>query len=324
MKLLVTGSAGFIGSNFVHYMLEKYKDITLLTYDKLTYAGNLDNLKGADPKRHIFIKGDITNKNNLLITAKSFKPDAVVHFAAESHVDRSIDDPQAFLSTNILGTDTVLRVVKELHIKKLVHISTDEVYGSLPSDEASESFPFKTNSPYSASKASGDLLCQAYFKTYDTPVSIIRGSNCYGPRQYPEKLIPLSLIRLFNGKKIPLYGSGENIREWIYTEDFCAGVESVLNKGKPGEAYNLGGGAENRIDNYKIACGLISAVGSGKPADNIEYVADRLGHDQRYALNSSKLKKIGWSPKHNLASALKKTAEWYQNNEWWWSPLLKT
>ena len=326
MKVLTTGTAGFIGSNFLHYMEKKYPDISLTVYDKLTYAGNMSNLVGLKKTPSIY-KKDICNYEDFVSALVETSPDYVVHFAAESHVDRSIESPQEFLETNILGTESILRAVKWYNntsirpVKRLVHISTDEVYGSLTTGEANENASFATNSPYSASKAAGDLICRAYFKTYKVPVSIIRGSNCYGPRQYPEKLIPKSLTNLMMDKKIGIYGTGTNVREWIYTEDFCSGVEAVMLNGRFGEAYNLGGGADNRVTNLDIVGELLRLL--DKSEDNVEFVQDRAGHDLRYALNSNKLKnELNWSPQYDLAKGLEKTVDWYVNNEWWWKPLL--
>ena len=342
MKILATGAAGFIGSNFVHYMCKNHT-ANIVIYDKLTYAGNLSNLLGelyTHPdcdesitklaKEPFFFKNDICDYDEFMRALLITKPDYVVHFAAESHVDRSLSSPQEFLDTNILGTETILRAIKNYNsnkgevfapIKKLVHISTDEVYGSLKEGEADEDHAFKTNSPYSASKAAGDLMCRAYFKSYGVPVSIVRGSNCYGPRQFPEKLIPLSLTNLMTGKKIGVYGTGLNVREWIYTEDFASGVEAVMLKGRDGEAYNLGGGMSNRVANLNIIRELLRLMGRGE--DSIEYVKDRAGHDMRYALNSSKLKnELGWAPKFDLAKGLEETVNWYKENEWWWKALM--
>lgn len=330
MKILVTGAAGFIGSNFVHYLLSKHKNLSIAIYDKLTYAGNLNNLKGVATEYPSFFKNDICNYDTFMMALLVTRPDYVVHFAAESHVDRSLESAQEFLETNILGTETILRAVKNYNangddkfpsIKKLVHISTDEVYGSLNEGEADEQYAFKTNSPYSASKAAGDLMCRAYFKSWEVPVSIIRGSNCYGPRQYPEKLIPLSLTNLMRNKKIGIYGNGTNVREWIYTEDFAAGVEAVMLNGRLGEAYNLGGGQDNRVTNLDIAGELLRLL--GKTEKDLEFIKDRAGHDMRYALNSNKLKnELGWAPRYDLAAGLAKTVDWYKNNKWWWEPLI--
>jgi dTDP-glucose 4,6-dehydratase len=323
MKILTTGTAGFIGSNFIHWMAKKYPDAELAVYDKLTYAGNLNNLVGA---KYTFYQNDICDYDAFYRVLNEFQPDYIVALAAETHVDNSISGPQVFLDTNIMGTEVILRAVKDFNsqggaIKKLVHISTDEVYGSLEAPvEADENHSFKTNSPYSASKASGDLLCRAYYKTYSVPVCIIRGSNCYGPRQHVEKLIPISITKLLSGGKIGLYGSGVNVREWIYTEDFCWGIETVLLKGQLGEAYNLGGSADNRVTNLDIASELLRLL--SKPSTDLEFIKDRAGHDMRYALNSEKLKRLGWYPRHNLETGLEATVDWYVNNEWWWKPLL--
>jgi len=323
MKILTTGTAGFIGSNFMHWMTAKYPDAELRVYDKLTYAGNLNNLKGLD--YHLY-KNDICDYDAFYRALIDFKPDYVVALAAESHVDNSLSAPQVFLDTNILGTEVILRAVRDYNdkiggIEKLVHISTDEVYGSLKDPlEADENHAFKTNSPYSASKASGDMLCRAYFKSYGVPVCVIRGSNAFGPRQHIEKLIPISITNLMSGNKIGLYGSGINVREWIYTEDFCWGIETVLFKGQIGEVYNLGGSVENRVTNLDIASELLSLL--DKPSDDLEFIKDRAAHDLRYALNSQKLRNLGWYPKHNLKTGLKKTVDWYVKNEWWWKALL--
>ncbi len=335
MKILATGAAGFIGSNFVHYMRKKYPEAEIRVYDKLTYAGNMGNFKDVNGwgEMPYLYKKDICNYNDFISALLDFKPDYIVNWAAETHVDNSIESPQEFLETNILGTEVILRALNEYNglgkwqgkssheIIKMVHISTDEVYGSLDGeDESDENYPFKPNSPYSASKASGDMMCRAYFKTYGTPVSIIRGSNCYGPRQYPEKLIPRSLVKLMRNEKIELYGSGTNIREWIFTEDFARGVETVMLKGCLGEAYNLGGGKQNRVTNLDIAEELLCLM--EKSSEDLIYVTDRAGHDMRYALNSNKLKGLGWEPKFKLSEGLQKTVDWYKNNIWWWEALM--
>jgi dTDP-glucose 4,6-dehydratase len=322
MKIFLTGGCGFIGSNFIHYMLAKYPDVEIRNYDALTYAGNLLNLTNlSDPSRYSFVQGDINNDYDLRKAVIEHSPDALIHFAAESHVDRSIEAPQVFLETNILGTENILRCVKDLKIAKMVHISTDEVYGSLAVGEAEETHAFDPNSPYSVSKASGDMMCRAYFVTYGVPVTVIRGSNCFGPRQHPEKLIPRSATRLLQNLKMGIYGDGSNIREWTYTEDFCAGVDAALRFGHLGEAYNLGAGASNRTDNNKIVTSICDLLGKDTK-QNIEYISDRLGHDHRYALNNSKLRKLGWGPKFPMLEGLKATVEWYRENTWWWEPLL--
>jgi len=322
MKLFITGGAGFIGSNFIHYIMEKEKDIQICNYDKLTYAGNLSNLKGIDEKRYQFIKADICDYKTLKESLMNFNPSAIIAFAAETHVDRSITSPQEFLETNILGTECVLRATRDLKISRLLHISTDEVYGSLEIPyEAKETQAFDPNSPYSASKAAGDMLCHAYHITYEVPVSIVRGSNCYGKLQYPEKFIPRSITNIINGCPIGIYGNGNNMREWVYTEDFCRGVEIVLHKGLRGEAYNLGGGSDNRYTNNVVANKICNLMGK-YPDHFITYIDDRRGHDKRYALDSTKLKNLGWKPKYNFSEGLSQTIQWYKDNPDWWKPLL--
>ena len=330
MKILITGAAGFIGSNFVRYIEKTHPDWELRVYDKITYAGNMQNFKdkdGSDHSPHLYQK-DICNYNDFIAALIEFRPDNVIHFAAESHVDNSLLDPQIFLRTNILGTENILRAVNEYNktttskIQKIVHISTDEVYGTIEKGETAETHAFEPRSPYSVSKAAADMLCHAYYVSFGTPVSIIRGSNCYGPRQFPEKLIPLSLIKVFRGQKISIYGQGTNMREWIFAEDFARGVEAVLLKGKLGQAYNLGGGKPNRVMNIEIATQLLDLC-KKLPAENIEFVKDRLGHDHRYALDTTKIKnELGWSPQFDLQTGLAETVKWYRENEWWWQPLL--
>lgn len=314
MRLFITGGAGFIGSNFIHYFLNKNDKNQVLNYDKLTYAGRLSNLNGIDEARYQFIKGDITDIKLLRSSVESFKPDGIIHYAAESHVDRSLESASEFLITNVIGTQTVLEVSRDLSIR-MVHVSTDEVYGSKEDGESSEGDPFEPNSPYSASKAGGDLLCRASYRSFGTQVVVVRGSNCFGPRQHEEKLIPKTITNLLNNKKIPLYSDGSNIREWIFTEDFCSGVETALLHGKIGESYNLGGGSDNRVSNLSIAKTLASIIHpESDPTDHLEFVKDRLGHDRRYALCSEKLLKLGWKRSENLIENLKKTVVWYQNN----------
>jgi len=317
MKLLITGGAGFIGSNFIHYML-RYSDVEIINYDKLTYAGNLNNLKNIDETRYAFINGDICNNIAFRETLEKYKPEAVIHFAAESHVDNSIKSSQEFLQTNVLGTESVLRATRDTKIKKIIIISTDECYGSLPIPlEATEQTKFDPNSPYSASKAAADMLSHAFYITYGTPIVIVRGSNCYGRFQHLEKFIPRSITNLLSNKLVGVYGNGTNIREWIFVEDFCKGIETALHYGEVGEAYNLGGGAYNRLSNNVIAEQLCQLLNKS-PETNIVYITDRLGHDLRYSLDSTKLQKLGWQPQHTLKDGLTKTVEWYKNNEWWW------
>lgn len=320
MKICVTGGAGFIGSNFIHHMLDN-PDVSIVNYDKLTYAGNLCNLKGIDKSRYTFVKGDICNYEKFRGVLKSHKPSVIVHFAAESHVDNSLVSATEFLDTNITGTEVILRCSRDLNVR-LVHISTDEVYGSLIAPlEAVESSKFDPNSPYSVSKAAGDMLCKAHYVSFGTEVIVMRGSNAYGPRQHPEKLIPKSITSLLTGKPIGVYGDGSNIREWIFVEDFCRGVSTAIEKGCAGNAYNIGGGSNNRAANKLIATTLCEKI--FLPSDKyIQYVGDRAGHDKRYALDSSKLESLGWSPEKDLEGGLETTVEWYRKNEWWWKPLL--
>lgn len=317
MKILVTGGAGFIGSNFIRHMLGKYPDYEIVNLDKLTYAGNLENLRDVenDP-RYSFVKGDICDAD--LVDELAGKVDAIVNFAAESHVDRSIDDPQSFVITDVLGTQNILEAVKKHGVERFLHISTDEVYGSIPEGRSSvETDPIEPNSPYSASKAGGDLICRAYFETYGTPVLITRSSNNFGPYQYPEKLIPLMTTNAVDGGRLPVYGDGMNVRNWIYVMDNCEGLDVVFHKGNVGEVYNIGGNVE--VPNIDIVKQIISDTGA--PESLIEYVSDRLGHDRRYSLDSTKARSLGWEIKRDFASALTETINWYKENEDWWRPL---
>ena len=317
-RLVVTGGAGFIGSHFIRRFLKTHPDWEVVNFDKLTYAGNLANLRDVEKEaRYRFIKGDICDFDSLSASAKGAK--AVVHFAAETHVDRSIDDDLAFLRTNITGTRTVLEVVRRLQIPRYVHISTDEVYGSIEKGLADEAFALKPNSPYAASKASGDLFVRAYQKTFGTPAVLVRSSNNFGPFQYPEKVIPLFITHLLDKKKLPLYGKGENRRDWIYVEDNCEAIELVFEKGREGEIYNIGGGSE--LSNRELTQKILSLFKLGE--DWIELVADRPGHDFRYGLDSSKIKNLGFRPRHSFDEALLKTIDWYRKNADWWQPLRK-
>lgn len=319
MKLLITGGAGFIGSNFIRYILEKYPDSEVLNFDKLTYAGNLDNLKDLPEDRYEFVKGDIADEKVVDEVFESFKPDAVLNYAAETHVDRSITGPKEFIMTDVIGTYTLLEAVKKHGTKKYIQISTDEVYGSIDEGFFTEETPFAPNSPYSASKAGGDHLCRAYHVTYGLPVVVTHSCNVYGPNQYPEKVIPLFVTNLMRGKKVPLYGDGKNVREWIYTEDHCRAVEAVLQKGIEGEVYNIGSGYE--IENVDLTHMILKKMGVGE--EMIEHVEDRLGHDKRYAIDFSKLRnKLGWEPSKNFEEGLHETVEWYKDNEWWWEKLI--
>jgi dTDP-glucose 4,6-dehydratase len=317
MKLLVTGGCGFIGSNFIHHML-KNTEHKIINLDALTYSGNPSNLRDVEEnERYRFVQGRIEDKK--LATELIKDADHVVNFAAESHVDRSILDPRPFFNTNIEGTRTLLEACRNSDIKKFVHISTDEVYGELgETGKFTESLPLLPNSPYSASKACADLVIRAYQKTYGLPVATARPSNNYGYFQYPEKFIPLMITNLLEDKPVPVYGEGTNIRDWIFVEDCCAGIAAILERGKAGEVYNVGGESERRnIDIVKTILKLL-----GKDDGNIKFVKDRPGHDYRYALDNTRIKKeLGWAPKIDLETGLMKTVEWYKNNSWWWKPL---
>ena len=325
MKMLVTGGAGFIGSNFIRYIIKKYPDYKIVNLDLLTYAGNLENLSDIEEfygeaagalRRYYFVRGDIRDVN--LVESIMPKVDAVVHFAAESHVDRSIKDPQGFLTTNILGTQVLLEAARKHSIKKFLHISTDEVYGSILNGYFKENDALLPNSPYSASKASADLLVRAYFETYKLPVLITRTTNNYGPYQYPEKFIPLFITNLLEGRDVPLYGYGLNRRDWIHVEDNCAALDLVLHQGQIGEIYNIGTQV-NEMANIEIASQIVYLL--NEPPTRLKFVADRLGHDFRYGVDAAKIKALGWQPQYNIADGLKATIEWYKNNQAWWKKI---
>lgn len=317
-RLLITGGAGFIGSNFIRHMLAKYPGYHITNLDKLTYCGNRENLKDIDGSRNYkFVKGDIADEKLVNRLAKNC--DAVVNFAAETHVDRSITDPVSFVRTNVTGTQVLLEAVKKHGIARYIQISTDEVYGSTLKGAFKEDDPLLPNSPYSATKAGADLLVRSYFVTYKMPVIITRSSNNYGPYQYPEKVIPLFVTNLLEGKKVPLYGDGMNVRDWLFVQDNCEAIDVVLHKGVPGEVYNIGGG--NEIANLDLTHSILKAL--GKNADSIQYVTDRPGHDRRYALDISKISRLGWKPRHDFHSALILTVEWYRKNAAWWKKLKK-
>ncbi|WP_169085310.1 dTDP-glucose 4,6-dehydratase [Paenibacillus sp. PL91] len=315
MRLLITGGMGFIGSNFVLHMLRQYPDYQIYNLDLLTYASHIDNLlEVASLPNYHFIQGDICDKQ-LLSQLMNEGIDAVIHFAAESHVDRSIDNPFAFVDTNVQGTLALLEAARVHKVKRFVQVSTDEVYGSLGgSGYFSETTPLAPNSPYSSSKAGADLLARAYFHTYGLPVMTTRCSNNYGPRQFPEKLIPLTILRALNNEGIPLYGDGLNIRDWLYVDDHCSAIDLVLHHGGPGEVYNIGG--HNEYTNIAIIRRILAEL--GKPESLIHYVKDRLGHDRRYAINAAKIRKeLGWVPNHHFESGIQKTVEWYVDNLQW-------
>ena len=314
--ILVTGGAGFIGSCFIRSLFakpEKYGRI--INLDKLTYAGNLANLPNIEEgERYRFMHGDICDKKLVEQIFLDEKPDVLVNFAADTHVDRSIGSPDDFIQTDVFGVFNLLENARRFGIEKFVQISTDEVYGSIESGSFSETDPLMPRNPYSAAKAGGDRLAYSYFATYDMPIVISRASNNYGSNQYPEKLIPLFVTNLIEGKKVPLYGDGKNIRDWLYVQDHCDAIEFLIENGENGEVYNIGGG--NEMQNIEITQLILELMGVGD--EMIKYVPDRPGHDQRYSLNTEKLAKLGWKPKYNFTSALPETVHWYRENEDWW------
>ena len=324
MTILVTGGAGFIGSNFVYYQLEKHPEDTVVCVDKLTYAGNLSTLERAlkNPCFH-FEKVDICDKQEIERVFETYKPDIVVNFAAESHVDRSIEDPGIFLRTNILGTQVLMDASLKYGVKRYHQVSTDEVYGDLPLDRPdlffTEETPIHTSSPYSSSKAGADLLVGAYFRTFGLPVTISRCSNNYGPYHFPEKLIPLMIANALADKPLPVYGEGLNVRDWLYVEDHCKAIDLIIRNGRVGEVYNIGGHNEMRnIDIVKMICKAL-----GKPESLITYVADRKGHDMRYAIDPTKIhRELGWLPETKFADGIEKTIQWYLDNKEWWQEII--
>lgn len=317
MKLLVTGGAGFIGSNFVLYMLQQHPDYKIINVDSLTYAGNLENLKSIENHpNYTFSKTDITDAKAIDVLFQQ-GIDVVVNFAAESHVDRSILDPEVFVKTNVLGTQVLLDAAKKYGVTKFVQVSTDEVYGTLGETGLfTEETPLTPNSPYSASKAGGDLLVRAYHETFGLPVNITRCSNNYGPYQFPEKLIPLMISRALNDQALPIYGDGLNIRDWLYVEDHCSAIDLVIHNGRVGEVYNIGG--NNERTNLHIVKTILAEL--NKPESLITYVQDRPGHDRRYGIDPTKItQELGWKPKHNFETGIKETIQWYLNNKDWWT-----
>ncbi|MFZ2970509.1 MAG: dTDP-glucose 4,6-dehydratase [Minisyncoccia bacterium] len=314
-KILVTGGAGFIASNFIRYIFEKYDDYYIVNLDKLTYAGNLHNLKDAEKNpRYKFIKGDICNKKAVEEIFRNEKPEFVVNFAAATNVDQSIINPEVFTETNVIGVHILLEAARKSGIKRFLQISTDEVYGSADENKFKETDNISPNNPYSSSKAGGDLLAKSYYNTFGLPVVITRSSNNFGCFQFPEKLIPFFITNLLEDKKVTLYGDGSNIRDWIYVMDNCKGIDTVLHKGKVGEVYNIGGG--NEKSNLEVTKIILSEI--GKNEAYIEYVKDRPGHDFRYALDSGKINKLGWEPQHDFDAAIRETVGWYKKNESWW------
>lgn len=322
--MLVTGGAGFIGSNFIYYQLKKHPQDEIICLDKLTYAGNMETLqKATDYSNFYFVRGDIADRTFIFSLFQKYHFDIVVNFAAESHVDRSIENPSIFLQTNIIGTQMLLDASREYGIKRYHQISTDEVYGDLPLDRPdlffTEDSPIHTSSPYSASKASADLLTLAYYRTYGLPVTISRCSNNYGPYHFPEKLIPLMITRALANQSLPVYGKGENIRDWLYVEDHCTAIDKIIRNGEVGEIYNIGG--HNERSNLDVVKALLKIL--GKPESLIEYVNDRPGHDKRYAINPFKMNtELNWSSKTNFEEGLKHTVDWYCENQEWWKHIL--
>ena len=324
-KILVTGGAGFIGSNFIQYILDHQKDqVLLVNLDALTYAGNLENLKAAEQDaRYRFVKGDVRDKELVEQLFQKYDFDTVVHFAAESHVDRSITDPGVFVRTNVMGTQVLLDAAKEYGVKRFHQVSTDEVYGDLPLDRPDlffrEDTPIHTSSPYSSSKASADLFVLAYYRTFGVPVTISRCSNNYGPYHFPEKLIPLMISRALADEKLPVYGKGENVRDWLYVSDHCEAIDLIIHKGKIGEVYNVGG--HNEKTNLEVVKTILAAL--DKPESLIEFVTDRPGHDLRYAIDPTKLEsELGWKPQYTFETGIRQTIDWYLNNKEWWENII--
>ena len=320
MRILVTGGCGFIGSNFVRFILNKYTDYEITNLDALTYAGNTENLRDIDGlSRYRFVEGRIEDPRAVRDAIRGC--DAVINFAAESHVDRSIENAQPFLMTNIVGLQILLDIARATKsVKRFIHISTDEVYGSHESEEGTfhEDSPLQPNSPYAASKAGGDLLVRSYIRTYGYDAILVRPSNNYGPYQFPEKLIPLMITNLMEGKKVPVYGKGLNIRDWLFVEDTCRAIDIILHRGDPGEVYNVGGGNERR--NIEVVKKVLELMGAEE--DHIEYVPDRPGHDYRYSISSEKIKtRLGWHPEVDFEEGIRRTIAWYRENQWWWQPL---
>jgi dTDP-glucose 4,6-dehydratase len=321
-KVLVTGGAGFIGGNFVKYLVAKYPQYEIYNLDLLTYAGDLTKHRDIETMNNYhFIKADITDYETIISLFEKEKFDFVIHFAAESHVDRSITNPGIFVLTNVLGTQILLDAAKLVGIEKFVHVSTDEVYGELDFDPTTffrEDTPLQPNSPYSASKASSDLLVRAYHETFGLPINITRCSNNYGPYHFPEKLIPLTISRVLNNQKVPIYGDGTNIRDWLHVIDHCAAIDLVLHEGVNGEVYNVGG--HNEITNLEVVKTIISTL--GKSEELIEFVTDRLGHDKRYAIDPTKLEQLGWKPNYTFETGIAQTIQWYLDNKDWWEQII--
>ena len=324
MKILVTGGAGFIGGNFVHYMVNKYPEDVIVNLDLLTYAGNLETLKPVEDKpNYKFVKGDIADRPFIMDLFEKEQFDVVVNFAAESHVDRSITNPGLFVQTNVLGTQTLLDASRQFGVKRYHQVSTDEVYGDLPLDRPdlffTEETPLHTSSPYSASKAGADLLVLAYYRTFGTPVTVSRCSNNYGPYHFPEKLIPLMISRALADESLPVYGKGENVRDWLHVSDHCAAIDLIIRKGRVGEVYNIGG--HNERTNLEVVKTILKAL--DKPESLIQYVTDRPGHDRRYAIDPTKIEtELGWEPRYTFDTGIAMTIQWYLDNQDWWKHIL--
>jgi len=324
MKILVTGGAGFIGGNFVLYMVNQYPEDHIVNLDALTYAGNLETLKSVEhAPNYKFVKGDIADRDFIYQLFENEKFDVVVNFAAESHVDRSILDPGIFVKTNVLGTQVLLDASRKFDVKRYHQVSTDEVYGDLPLDRKdlffTEETPLHTSSPYSASKAGADLLCLAYYRTFNLPVTVSRCSNNYGPYHFPEKLIPLMISRALNNQSLPVYGKGENVRDWLHVYDHCVAIDLILRKGRVGEVYNIGG--HNERTNLEVVQTILHEL--DKPESLIQYVTDRKGHDLRYAIDPTKIEtELGWKPKYTFETGIKQTIQWYLDNKSWWENIL--
>ncbi|MFT8342079.1 MAG: dTDP-glucose 4,6-dehydratase [Clostridium beijerinckii] len=324
MKIIVTGGAGFIGGNFVHYMLNKYSNYKIICVDTLTYAGNMETLAGVEGNHNfVFYKIDIADRDAVYDMFEKEHPDMVVNFAAESHVDRSIENPEIFLKTNIMGTAVLMDACRKYGIRRYHQVSTDEVYGDLPIDRPdlffTEETPICASSPYSSSKASADLLVGAYHRTYGLPVTISRCSNNYGPYHFPEKLIPLMIANALNNKELPVYGTGENVRDWLYVEDHCSAIDLIIHNGKIGEVYNIGG--HNERTNLEVVKTILREL--GKTEDLIKYVTDRKGHDRRYGIDPTKIhNELGWLPTTTFDEGIKKTIRWYLDNKSWWENII--
>ena len=311
-RILVTGGAGFIGSAFVRYQLARYPDVHIVNFDKLTYAGNLDNLLDVDESRYTFIKGDVADQDAVMEAMRDC--DAVVNFAAETHVDRSIQGASEFIDTDVRGVYNIVETAKQLETARVLLVSTDEVYGSILEGSFKETDPVCPRNPYSASKAGGEQIGLSYFHTFGVPVIITRGSNTYGPFQYPEKVLPLFVTNAIDNEPLPLYGDGKNVRDWLYVDDHCSGIDTALRNGKPGEIYNVAGG--NERENITLTNKILEIL--DKPKNLIQPITDRPGHDRRYSIDASKLRALGWAPQMDWDAGMTASVHWYRDNEWWW------